>query len=398
MTHAPQSLVRIGALAALVAMSAAGQVRSATDEDAVAAPTLSEFRAAPIVFRSVASALRPSLVSIETVGGTQPGIPFASLEDDELPEERRRPSNFQDTAGSRFVVADGPTTGLVYSEDGYLITSSFNFVRDPSLITVTLHDGRRMAADLIARDRVRKIALLKIPATDLVVPAWADPADLHVGQWTIALGLGFGGNDPSITTGTLSATNRMLGNAVQTDAKLGPANYGGPVCDIEGRVIGIAVPMAQRPGELAGIDMYDSGVGFAVPADRVREIAEVLKTGQSFYRGWLGMQSGGGRGAGVAVGRIANPSPLYEAGVETGDVITAIEGKPIRGFRNLVQQLYMLPAGSPVHLCLERDGVTYDVDIQLARNTELGELLDTQQMFDVSDPGFDEPDDGMTPE
>ena len=138
-------------------------------------------------FRAVSAKLRPSLVRIETVGGAQPhGVLSTSTPD---ASDSERPPAFRETLGSRFVIADGPTTGIVYSADGYIITSSFNFVRSPVLISVVLHDGRRFAANLIARDRVRKVALLKIDATGLTVPQWADPADVRVGQWAIALGL-----------------------------------------------------------------------------------------------------------------------------------------------------------------------------------------------------------------
>ena len=125
-------------------------------------------------FRAVATRLRPSLVKIETVGGTQPltavprriATPIPSEDGSERAPRSQTP--FRDTLGSKFVIARGPVTGLVYSSDGYIITSSFNFVRDPALISVTLADGRHLVADLVARDQVRKLALLKVEAEDLV--------------------------------------------------------------------------------------------------------------------------------------------------------------------------------------------------------------------------------------
>jgi serine protease Do len=284
------------------------------------------------------------------------------------------------------VVADGPTTGLVYSSDGYIISSSYNFVREPALISVTLHDGRRLAADLIARDQVRKIALLKIDAENLTVPQWVDEFNVRVGQWAVALGLGFGGARPAVSVGIISARNRMVGNAIQTDAKLSPVNYGGPLIDIDGRVVGISVPMAQRPGELAGVEMYDSGVGFVVPKRKVDEIVSALMGGKDFYRGWLGIQLGGQAEDGVLVGKVADPSPMRAAGVVFGDKLWAAEGRPIKHFGQLVQTLYMIPAGSTVHLCMEREGEPYEIDIVLARNTELGPLPLDPEPFDPSLP------------
>jgi len=337
------------------------------------------------VFRSLSEQLRPSLVRIETVGGTQPTVPLP-IDDEESEQPLRAPLQFIDNPGSDFVVADGPTTGLVYSSDGYIVSSSYNFAREPALISVVLHDGRRLAADLIARDQVRKIALLRVDAEDLVEPEWSPDYDVEVGQWAVALGLGFGGQTPSVSVGIISAKNRMAGNAIQTDAKLSPVNYGGPLVDIDGRVIGISVPMAQRPGELAGVEMFDSGVGFVVPKRRVDDIVGELVHGEDIYRGWLGMQLGGQAEDGVIVGRVADPSPLRDAGVQSGDKLWAAEGRPIHHFGQLVQTLYMIPAGTTVHLCLERAGRPFEVEVELARNTDLGPLPLEEEPFDPSLP------------
>lgn len=353
--------------------------------------------ASQAMFQSVASAVQPFMVRIETVGGAQPR-PQASQDptldesDEDKPKRRRTQNQFRDTLGSRFVVADGPSTGLIYSADGYIITSSFNFVREPLLITALLADGRRLSAELVARDQVRKIALLKVDAQDLSVPRWRDVRDLHVGQWTIALGLGFGAGEPSINVGVISAFNRMMGNAFQTDAKLSPANYGGPVCDMDGYVLGLAVPMAQRPGELAGIELYDSGVGFAIPKKRVDEIVALLKTGRSVYRGWLGIQLNPRVRDAVLIQNIADPSPMREAGVQPGDRITGVNGKRVRHFGELVQALYMIPAGERVTLEIESAGRQFNVVVTLVPATELGPLPDLAEPFDPSEPSSD-PDD-----
>ncbi|MCH7592365.1 MAG: trypsin-like peptidase domain-containing protein, partial [Planctomycetes bacterium] len=177
---------------------------------AVDTPGGAEFdvlKATQEAFRAVSERMRPFLVRIETVGGSQPrGAINVGGQDDNDPD---RPAAFRETLGSRFVVSDGPTTGIIYSTDGLIITSSFNFVRDPVLISVILSDGTRLAADLVARDQVRKIALLKVNAKGLPVPPWSDPRDLRVGQWAVALGLGFGGDQASITAGIVSAVGRM---------------------------------------------------------------------------------------------------------------------------------------------------------------------------------------------
>ncbi len=365
-------------------------------------------RANQTVFRSIADRLAPYLVRIETVGGSQPPqVLVQANEEDENALPRPRPQNpFRDTPGSHFVVADGPTTGIVYSSDGYIVTSSFNFVREPQLISVTLPGGRRMAADLIARDQVRKIALLKVNAKNLATPKWAADDDVRVGQWAIALGLGFaahrsntgpersnagperseGPDIPAVSVGIVSALRRMAGNACQTDAKISPANYGGPLVDIRGRVIGICVPMAQRPGELAGVEMYDSGVGFAIPKSRLDDIVNKLKTGENVYRGWLGVNIDVSVQDAVVIEQLADPSPLRSAGVLPGDKIIKAAGKDIRHFGHLVKALYMIPAGQRVRLTLQRDEKMFSVEVPLKRGIELGPLPEAPEPLDPSLP------------
>ncbi len=356
--------------------------------------SVESLKAAQERFRAVAARIRPSLVKIETVGGTQPVAKDQQPDPepaDENPEgppppPKRTQRPFQETLGSGFVVADGPTTGFVYSEDGYIVTSSFNFVRDPALISVTLADGRMVAADLVARDQVRKIALLKVDAANLSVPTWADFEDVRVGQWAIAFGFGLGGNEPSMSVGIVSAKNRMHGNAIQTDAKLSPITFGGPLCDIQGRVVGMTVPMAQRPGELAGVEMYDSGVGFAVPRHRLDAIVKELRTGRSFYRGWLGVSLNPRVVDGVVVQNIADPSPSRDAGVQIGDKIVKADGSPVRHFGQLMQALYMIPAGEAVEIEVERDGKTIPLKVVLAESRNLGALPDLPEPFDPAAP------------
>ncbi len=107
------------------------------------------------ILRKTVAIVSPSVVTIETVGGTQPVSPTSGP---------ARPAGF--------ILADGPTTGLVYSSDGLILTSTFNFLRNPTVITVVLADGRRLVAELLARDELHKLAMLKVPARDLPVPSW----------------------------------------------------------------------------------------------------------------------------------------------------------------------------------------------------------------------------------
>jgi S1-C subfamily serine protease len=343
------------------------------------------------------------VVQIETIGGAQPRdqrIAQRPAQDDgtEQPDDEdedgtptEEPSPFSDTLGGNFLVADGPTTGIIYESDGYILTSSFNFVREPTHITVRLADGRHYVANLLARDKVRKLALLKIDETGLDTPEWVPDDEIHLGQTAIALGRGFGGDRPSVTVGIVSALNRMMGNGVQTDAKLSPANYGGPLVDLEGRILGICAPMAQRPGELAGVEFYDAGIGFVVPHSRAQEIAEDLKQGRSYYRGWLGVRFNARSKDGLAIVAVGKPSPVYEVGIRPGDVIVGANGRDVHSPKHIVQALYMVPAGESVHLLVRRNGLVYGYEITLARAVDLGDTIDEKPVDpDKSFPGWND--------
>ncbi|MCB9850447.1 MAG: trypsin-like peptidase domain-containing protein [Phycisphaerales bacterium] len=375
-------------VAALIALLLVGAGRAVADSgDEVS-------RGSVALFTDAIVEAEKFTVRIETVGGVQPleqlpGLRMQSDPDDEgeddAPAPQQNPNQFRDDPGSSFLLADGPTTGIIYSADGYIITSSFNFVREPSVVTVRLPDGRQLPATIVARDKVRKLTLLKVDAENLPTPTWTPREQIRPGQWAVAVGRGLGG-DADVSVGVVSAVGRMLGNAIQTDAKLSPVNYGGPLMDSAGRVLGICVPMAQKPGELAGIEFYDAGIGFAVPGWRVHEIAEALCEGKNFYRGWLGLSIDPHVKHGVRIGQMADPSPLRSAGAQSGDMITAINGKDIKHYGQLVQALYMLPAGDVVHVKLLRGADEFEVDVTLARNTELGVLSPVEEPFDPTAP------------
>ena len=201
-----------------------------------------------------------------------------------------------DTVGGRervgeTVVGAGPTTGLVVSEDGFIVSSAFHFAQKPTSILVTLADGTRTPARLVAADRSRQLVLLKVDIAErLSVPVAAPLGEVRVGGWAIAVGRTYEGTRPNVSIGIVSAVGRIWGKAVQTDAKISPVNYGGPLVDIAGRVIGVLVPMSpDDSGEAAGVDWYDSGIGFAVPLEHVLSVLPRLRAGETLEPGLLGV-------------------------------------------------------------------------------------------------------------
>lgn len=320
-------------------------------------PTLEQpesLRRVAEAFRLAVERVEPSVVLIQTIGGTQPV--------DEVTGRPVRP---------RFLVADGPTTGVVYRRDGLIVTSSFNFVRDPSVITVRLSDGRSFVARLLGRDRVRKIALLKIEADDLPEPQWAEAAEVRVGQFAMTLGYGEGAERPAVSVGMVSAVNRMAGSAIQTDARLSPGNYGGPLIDLQGRVVGICVPLGLMPGELAGVEWYDAGIGFAIPRETLEPIVRRLEQGESIERGFIGVTLGSDPLPGVLVTGVAGRSPAEAAGIRPGDRVVAIDGEEVNSFEQLMRRMNLRAAGEMIHLRLLHEGQVRDVVLTLAPRSEL---------------------------
>jgi len=129
----------------------------------------------------------------------------------------------------RTLIPDGPTTGLVISADGWIVSSAFNFVQQPASILVTFASGEQAPAELVAKDHSRMLVLLKARGVSgLAVPKLAPADEIRVGEWAIAVGRTFRAERPNIAVGIVSAVDRMLGKVIQTDASVSTANYGGP--------------------------------------------------------------------------------------------------------------------------------------------------------------------------
>lgn len=226
----------------------------------------------------------------------------------------------------------GPTTGLVVAADGFVISSAFNFINKPSEIFVSVPGHKdRYAAKVIANDTTRMLTLLKIEANNLPVPAAMPRKDIKVGQWAVAVGRTWGSVEtpPSMSIGIISAIERIWGKAVQTDAKVSPVNYGGPLVDVTGRVQGVLVPASPMgQDDTAGHEWYDSGIGFAIPLEDVYTVLPRLKEGQTLKRGFLGItpQSGDIYTAAPTIGTVSPEGAAAKAGLKPGDTIVEIDG------------------------------------------------------------------------
>lgn len=230
-----------------------------------------------------------------------------------------------------FLQAQGASTGLVIEADGWIVVSRFALSFDPSTILVTLPDGRTFTAKRAGEDTSRGIALVKIDASDLPVPELVPDDEVRVGQWAFALGRTFAPEGrPSVHMGVVSATERLFGRAVQVDAWTSPANYGGPIVDVRGRVFGVAVPLSPS-GRDAGADWYDSGVGFAATLADIAPLLDRMKRGETLHRAWLGVSlAPSDLGPGAVISDVAVGSPAAELGFLRGDRLEAVDGVPVR--------------------------------------------------------------------
>ncbi len=299
-------------------------------------------------FRAAVEKVRPSLVTIESYGGV---------------------SAVQGRIGGIRKQGEGNTTGVIISSDGYIVTSTFNFIQRPPVITVITSDGQRRTAQLKGRDDIRKICLLKIDdVDDLPVPQMIDAKELSVGQWAISVGVGYGDMSPAVSTGIISAKNRIGGRAIQTDANISPANYGGPLLDIEGRMIGLCVPMnPQSQAVGAGVEWYDSGIGFAIPIDADSRVIERLKEdGVRITPPYLGLKLMPVKGRkGLWVEKVVPDSPADQAGIQREDFIRGIDGEEVADMLKLRQILNRFEAEDKIKLTVwfEETKEVEDVDV-----------------------------------
>jgi S1-C subfamily serine protease len=264
----------------------------------------------------------------------------------------------------------GSGSAVAFTPDGFLVTNA-HVVAGAERGTATFVDGDELGFEVIGRDPLSDLAVVRAAGTDLAAAPFGDAARLRVGQLVVAIGnpLGFGG---SVTAGVVSALGRSLAardgqasrlveNVIQTDAALNPGNSGGALADIRGRVVGINTAVA-------GV-----GLGLAVPIDAAtRLIIGALMRDGRVRRAYLGIVGGTrrlpaalaeriGRSAGLEVVQLLDGSPAAAAGVRAGDLIVAIDGRPIAGVGDLQRSLVGDLVGRPVDVTLERDGTIAEI-------------------------------------
>ncbi|WP_273524561.1 DegQ family serine endoprotease [Rhodosalinus sediminis] len=355
---APLRALRLAALALAVALAQA------------AAPPA---QAAPEDFSQLAEQVSPAVVNITTsatvAGRDGPGI---------VPEG----SPFEDFF-REFQERNGPTpprrssalgSGFVISEDGFIVTNN-HVIENADEINVEFFEGFELEAEVVGTDPNTDIALLKVePDEPLEFVRFGDSDTARVGEWVMAMGNPLG-QGFSVSAGIVSARNRALSGTyddyIQTDAAINRGNSGGPLFDMDGRVIGVNTAILSPDGGSIGI-------GFAMASNVVKGVIDQLREFGETRRGWLGVRiqdvtpdiAEGLDGLDTARGALVTDvpeGPAREAGMEPGDVILVFDGVEVEDTRQLVRVVGNAPVGKTVRVTVLRDGETQTLAVTLGR-------------------------------
>jgi len=270
----------------------------------------------------------------------------------------------------------GLGSGVVITADGYILTNN-HVVDDADDVRVSIGDSnKRYEAKIVGRDPGSDLAVLKIEAANLSPATFGDSDQLLVGDVVLAIGNPFGVGQ-SVSRGIVSALGRGMGigvfeDFIQTDAAINPGNSGGALLDTDGRVIGINSAILSRSGGFAG-------VGFAIPINLARSVAEQIVNTGKVERGFLGVRpqeldeeltAQFGTEKGALINEVTEDSPAEKAGIKPGDVITKINATEIRDARHLLLTISKLAPDSDVTVEVLRDGKAKTLKAKLARRDE----------------------------
>jgi len=277
----------------------------------------------------------------------------------------------------------GSGSGFIFDPDGWILTNR-HVAGDAASMVVTLADSRQFEATLIGTDTLTDLAIIKIDATDLPTAPIGSSAALEVGQLAIAIGNPLGDFSDTVTTGIVSGLSRhinagggtsleQLNNLIQTDAAINPGNSGGPLVNSAGQVVGINTAVSTDA----------QGIGFAIPIDFAKPIMALALDGEEIARPWVGvyftmvdqqlatdLDLRVEEGALIDEGPNGAPavfpgSPAEQAGLQQGDIITAIAGRTVDEAHDLIVLLLPYRPGEVVEATVVRSGEELTIEITL---------------------------------
>jgi serine protease Do len=371
---------------------------------AIAADTTSQH---PASFADLVAKVKPAVISVRVKINDETAKPagMSGDEEEDIPFAPGSPMQkffqqfgFQDMPNGmpqhRHEVLVGEGSGFFISPDGYAVTNN-HVVDHAKSVQVTTDDGTVYKAKVIGTDPKTDLALIKVDGkNDFPYVKFADHTP-RIGDWVVAVGnpFGLGG---TVTAGIVSARGRDIGagpydDYIQIDAPINKGNSGGPAFNVDGNVIGVNTAIYSPSGGSVGI-------GFDVPAATAKMVVAQLKEHGHVTRGWLGVQiqpvtTGIAEGLGMkkAEGAMVDEpqagSPAAKARIESGDVITAVNGTPVKDARELARTIGMMEPNSSVKLEILRKGQARTLTVTL------GQMPNEQQA--AAEPGTSAPENGM---
>ena len=335
---------------------------------------------APIGFADIVEKVKPAVISVRVKvdGGSQtdglgsndipPGLRdfFRRFG---MPDVPGNPHGLPEGHGHNIITGQG--SGFFISADGYAVTNN-HVVEKAESVTVTTDDGKIHKAKVIGTDPRTDLALIKVEDGPFPYVKLSNRAP-RIGDWVLAVGnpFGLGG---TVTAGIVSARGRDIGASayddfIQIDAPVNKGNSGGPTFDTDGNVIGVNTAIFSPSGGSVGI-------AFAIPADTVNSVVTQLREHGSVTRGWIGVQIqpvtpdiadslGLKKAEGALVAEPQKDSPAVKAGIEAGDVITAVDGQPVKDARDLAKKIGALAPKTSVKLDVLHKGTEKAVTLTL---------------------------------
>jgi serine protease Do len=342
-------------------------------------------------FTELVEEASPAVVNISTrqkvperMAGNQPGMPdleglppmFREFFERNIPQVPRGPG------GGRQREAQSLGSGFIISTDGYVLTNN-HVVADADEIIVRLSDRSELEAKLIGADPRSDVALLKVEGENLPTVRLGKSDELKVGEWVLAIGSPFG-FDHSVTAGIVSAKGRNLPSDsyvpfIQTDVAINPGNSGGPLFNLQGEVVGINSQIFTRSGGFMGLS-------FAIPMEVALQVADQLKADGKVTRGWLGVviqevnkdlaeSFGLDKPAGALVAQVLEGGPADKGGLQVGDVILSLNGKPIVMSADLPHLVGGLKPGEQAEMDVVREGSRKKLRLTIGTLPEEGQEL-----------------------
>jgi len=351
----------------------------------VAAAGLAALENRPPSFAAIAKKTMPVVVNISTTtqrsgrgGSNDPIEEFFNRFFGETPPRE----NSQRSLGS----------GILISKDGEILTN-YHVVRNADAIKVKLADQTEFEARLIGKDGRTDLAMIKIRRSggNLPFARLGSSSQLDVGDWVMAIGNPFG-LEHTVTAGIVSAKGRVIGagpydNFIQTDASINPGNSGGPLINAAGEVVGVNSAIFSQTGG-------NVGIGFAIPIDLAKKVADHLRKNGKVVRGWLGIRAqdvspqlasslGIVRGGEMAVvTEVTEGSPAAEAGIKSSDIVVEFNGKPVPRSHDFPSVIADTPPGQKVTLKIIREKKEQTVAVKIG---ELPDESDASQQIEAKD-------------